>query len=77
MVPREKNEPMASDAFRVIAISSGSHPNSAANSRRTLSARGSNSRHRCGTGAVFVYRVSRSIASNTVVGVGLKPAEFR
>ena len=66
-----------SDALRVIAISSGSHPNSLARSRRTLSTRGSSTRHMCSTGSSFENRRSRIIASSTWLGVGLQPPLFR
>ena len=53
--PRLRSRPkiivsFASDALRVIAISSGSQPNSVARSRRTDSMRGSSTRHMCSDG---------------------------
>ncbi len=61
----------------MIAISSGSQPNSRASSRRTLSMRGSSSRHMCWTGSSFEKRRSRIICSSTCVGAGLTPPLFR
>jgi len=56
---------LASEALRVIAISSGSQPNSLARSRLTLSMRGSSTRHICSTGSSFENLRSRIIASST------------
>ena len=64
---------IASDALRVMAISSGSQPNSWARSRRTDSTRGSRTRHMCWTGDSLVNRRSRIIWSRTWVGVGQTP----
>ena len=68
---------LASLALRVIAISSTSQPNSRASSRRTLSTRGSSTRHMCSTGSSLVKRRSRIIASSTWLGVGLTPPLLR
>src|SRR5690349_16924844 len=66
-----------SDALRVIAISSASHPKSRASSRRTLSIRGSSTPHMCSTGSSFENRRSRIICSSTWLGAGLQPPLFR
>jgi spore maturation protein CgeB len=66
-----------SEALRVIAISSGSQPNSLASSRLTLSIRGSSTPHMCSTGTSFEKRRSRIIASSTCDGVGLTPPLLR
>src|SRR6266446_4546572 len=68
---------IASEALRVIAISSGSHPNSAARSRRTDSIRGSSTFHMWCTGISLEKRRSRIIASSTWDGAGLQPPLFR
>src|SRR6476469_8211636 len=67
----------ASEALRVIAISSVSQPNSLARSRLTLSTRGSSTRHMCSTGSSLENRRSLIIASSTWLGVGLQPPLLR
>ncbi len=67
----------ASEAFRVIANSSASQPNSAARLVRTDSTRGSSVRHMCSTGNSFENRRSRISWSSTTVGDGLTPPLLR
>ncbi len=66
-----------SEALRVIAISSGSQPNSAARSRRQLSMRGSSTVHMWYTGISLENRRSWIIAFRTWAGAGLQPPLFR
>src|SRR5215471_174434 len=68
---------IASEALRTMAISSGSHPNSAASSRLTDSIRGSSTFHMWWTGISLEKRRSRIIASSTWDGVGLQPPLFK
>jgi hypothetical protein len=68
---------LASEAFRTMAISSGSQPKSAARSRRTFSSRGSRTCHMSMTGMPLEKRRSRIIASRTCVGAGETPPLLR
>ena len=66
-----------SEALRVMAISSGSQPNSTASSRRQDSIRGSSTVHIWYTGISLENRTSRIIWSRTWAGAGLQPPLFR
>ena len=67
----------ASDALRVIAISSGSQPNDAASCLRTLSTCGSSKFHIVCAGASFESARYRCMASCTTRGDGLTPPLLR